>query len=108
MTMTPERRERIKDYALPWGLVIFILLFWQLADFVFNIPVFMLPSPSEIIQSFWKWRVPIVDNAAHTLFATVVGFSIAIVVGLFMGVVIGSSTLVYRAEIGRASCRERV
>ena len=95
--MTPERRERIKDYALPWGLVIFILLFWQLADFVFNIPVFVLPSPSEIIQSFWKWRVPIVDNAAHTLFATVVGFAIAIVVGLFMGVVIGSSTLVYRA-----------
>jgi NitT/TauT family transport system permease protein len=95
--MNTERRERILDYALPWGLVIAILAIWQIADAAFRIPVFVLPSPVEIIQSFWKWRVPIVDNALHTLFATAVGFSIAIVVGLLMGIMIGSSTLIYRA-----------
>ncbi|MGL4638005.1 MAG: ABC transporter permease [Beijerinckiaceae bacterium] len=67
------------------------------ADAIFDIPVFVLPSPLEIVKSFWKWRVPIVDNAAHTLLATVFGFSIAIVVGLLMGIVIGSSAFIYRA-----------
>jgi NitT/TauT family transport system permease protein len=95
--MTPETRERVLDYALPWGLVFSILVVWQLADAIFNIPVFVLPSPVEIAQSFWKWRGPIVDNASHTLFATVVGFSFAIVGGLMLGVLIGSSALIYRA-----------
>jgi NitT/TauT family transport system permease protein len=95
--MSPETRERVMDYALPWGLVIGLLAFWQLADAVFRIPVFVLPSPIEIAQSFWKWRGPILDNASHTLLATVVGFGIAIVVGLLLGVIIGSSALVYRA-----------
>jgi NitT/TauT family transport system permease protein len=95
--MDPDRAERIKDYALPWGLVFAILIVWQLADIIFKIPVFVLPSPAEILQSMWKWRAPIIDNALHTLFATVVGFAIAIVVGLLMGIVIGSSALVYRA-----------
>jgi NitT/TauT family transport system permease protein len=43
----------------------------------------------------WKWRVPILDNAAQTLFTTVVGFAIAIVFGLVTGVLIGSSSLIY-------------
>jgi NitT/TauT family transport system permease protein len=95
--MTPETRERVLDYALPWGLVLSILVIWQLADAIFNIPVFVLPSPIEIAQSFWKWRGPIFDNASHTLFATAVGFAFAIVGGLMLGVLIGSSALIYRA-----------
>lgn len=95
--MTPETRERVLDYALPWGLIVLIIAVWQLADVIFNIPVFVLPSPVEIALSFWKWRDPIIDNAAHTLLATVVGFGFAIVVGLIMGIAIGSSAFVYRA-----------
>jgi NitT/TauT family transport system permease protein len=95
--MDPERRERIKDYALPWGLVLLLLAIWQIAVVAFKVPVFVLPSPTAIAESLWKWRVPIIDNAWHTLYATVLGFAIAIVVGLAMGVAIGSSALIYRA-----------
>jgi len=95
--MSPETRERILDYALPWGFVALILFVWQMADVIFDIPVFVLPSPIEIFGSFWKWREPIVENAAHTLLATITGFSIAIVVGLLIGIVVGSSAFVYRA-----------
>jgi NitT/TauT family transport system permease protein len=97
MTMDPELRERINDYALPWGLVIFLLLFWQLAVMAFKIPVFVLPTPVDIAGSLWKWRGPIFDNAMHTLYATVVGFAIAIVVGLLLGIAVGASAIVYRA-----------
>jgi NitT/TauT family transport system permease protein len=95
--MNPDLRERIKDYALPWGVVFALIAVWQAAVMLFRIPVFVLPSPLDITNAFIRWHAPIIDNATHTLIATVGGFAIAIVVGLLMGVAIGSSAIIYRA-----------
>jgi NitT/TauT family transport system permease protein len=42
-----------------------------------------------------KWWWPLVDNAWQTLMTTLIGFALAIVFGLALGVAIGSSTLLY-------------
>jgi NitT/TauT family transport system permease protein len=94
--MTPDQRRWL-DAAMPWLVVIGLFLFWELACRVFDIKEFVLPAPSDIFASMWKWRDPIVDNAAQTLFTTAVGFAFAIVLGMLLGTVIGSSALVYRA-----------
>jgi NitT/TauT family transport system permease protein len=83
------------ERALPWIVVIGLFLVWEAACVIFDIPDFILPSPIEVAQSFWRWRGPILNEAAQTLFTTLVGFSIAVVFGLALGVAIGSSTLVY-------------
>ncbi len=87
--------RRNLERALPWLVVIGLFVVWELGVRIFSVPQFVLPAPSVIFESMWKWRVPILDNAWQTLFTTAVGFGIAIVFGLVTGVLIGSSTLVY-------------
>jgi NitT/TauT family transport system permease protein len=105
-TTTPTPARKLKrvpflrsraaiERALPWIVVIGLFAVWEAACVIFNIPDFILPSPVEVAQSFWRWRVPILWEAWQTLFTTLVGFSIAVVFGLALGVAIGSSTLVY-------------
>src|SRR5262249_10125799 len=62
---------------------------------LFEIEPFVLPAPSAIFASGWQWRIPILDNAWQTLFTTVIGFFIAVIIGLLGGIAVGSSTLVY-------------
>jgi NitT/TauT family transport system permease protein len=101
---TPARRakrtpifgsRRNLERAMPWMVVIGIFLFWEIAVRVLNVPTFILPPPSVIWQSFTRFFWPIMDHAGQTLFTTLLGFGIAIVFGLALGVAIGSSTLVY-------------
>jgi NitT/TauT family transport system permease protein len=87
--------RRTLERALPWMIVVGLFAIWEGAVHLFDIPQFVLPAPSVIFQAMWDWRVPILDNSWQTLFTTVIGFGIAIVFGLLMGVLIGSSTLIY-------------
>jgi NitT/TauT family transport system permease protein len=62
---------------------------------VFAVPQFALPAPSAIVLSLGKWWTPILANALQTLETTLLGFAIANVAGVILGVVIGSSFLAY-------------
>ena len=87
--------RRNLERALPWAIVVGLFLVWELSVRLFSVPEFVLPAPSVIFEAMWTWRGSILENAAQTLFTTVVGFGFAIVFGLASGVAIGSSTLVY-------------
>ena len=89
------RRRKTLRMVLPWVVIIGLFVFWEIVVRVFDIEQFVLPAPSAIFASGWQWRWPILDNAWQTLMTTVIGFLIAVVVGLAAGVAIGSSTLVY-------------
>nr|WP_249120806.1 ABC transporter permease [Plastoroseomonas hellenica] len=69
--------------------------FWEIAVRGFEVPEFVLPAPSAIAASMVKWWQPILQNAWATLVTTAIGFALAIVFGLALGVAIGSSTLLY-------------
>lgn len=98
----PETRRpwlasrRNLERALPWLVVLGLFLVWEGGVRLFEVPRFVLPAPTAIYESMVRWHVPIMQNAGQTLYTTVVGFGIAIVFGLLAGVVIGSSTLVYK------------
>jgi NitT/TauT family transport system permease protein len=88
------RRKTLRR-ILPWVVILGLFLFWELFVRVFEIEQFVLPAPSAIFASGWQWRWPILDNAWQTLWTTIVGFFIAVIVGLLAGIALGSSTLVY-------------
>jgi NitT/TauT family transport system permease protein len=81
--------------ALPWVVIVAIFVLWEVVVRAFDIEPFVLPAPSAVFASGWEWRWPILDNAWQTFMTTVVGFGFAVAFGLFAGVVIGSSTLIY-------------
>ena len=63
----------------------------------FGVPEFLFPTPWAILMSLWQYAGPIANHALQTLSTTMVGFVFAVVVGVGLGLAIGSSRLVYHA-----------
>ncbi|MDJ0390486.1 ABC transporter permease [Roseomonas sp. E05] len=94
MAAAARRRRRLQK-LLPWLLIAATFLFWEVLVRGLRIDAFILPAPSAIAASMVQWWQPLLVNAWQTLMTTLVGFGLAIVFGLALGVAIGSSSLLY-------------
>jgi len=90
------RRKRLIA-VLPWSLFVVLLVVWEALARGLNIPEFVLPAPTVIAQSLVTWWDPIVENALQTLKTTLIGFALANILGMTLGVLVGSSLLVYHS-----------
>jgi NitT/TauT family transport system permease protein len=81
----------------PWLLLVAIVLLWQGICSAFDVSEFIFPSPTRIASQFWEFKTIIAAHAWRTFWVTMTGFGIAIVVGVLLGFVIGSSRLAYAA-----------
>jgi NitT/TauT family transport system permease protein len=77
-----------------WATILFIV-FWQAFCIVFHIVSFILPTPIDVAQSLIQYHQALMMHALQTLFTTLVGFAIAIVFGLLLGLAIGVERAVY-------------
>ncbi|MEO1591952.1 MAG: ABC transporter permease [Cyanobacteria bacterium J06632_22] len=80
-------------YVLPilTGLLLFVL--WELAVRLFGIEEYLLPAPSAILAEIPQWGSVVLKNAWTTLFTTLCGFGLALVLGVALGFMIGYSKL---------------
>ena len=74
-----------------------LLLLWQAVCVLFSIPDFVFPTPLNILQALAEFASPIGEAAWKTFWVTMIGFAIAIVVGVLLGFLVGSSRLAYAA-----------
>ena len=81
----------------PVLLALALLLLWQVGVMAFQVPEFIFPSPWQIAQQFVEFRGPLLAAAWSTFWVTLVGFALAIVVGVLLGFLIGSSRVAYAA-----------
>jgi NitT/TauT family transport system permease protein len=84
------------ETALPWLFVLGLLLIWEVACAAFKVPAFVLPSPTLVAASLYKYAAPIMEHSCATLVRTLFGFAIAVVLGVVLGLAIGSSRIIYR------------
>jgi NitT/TauT family transport system permease protein len=91
------RRQQWAEWIPPGVVIVASVVLWELVVAVFRVQEFVLPGPSAVWAALWKWREAIWFNAAQTLYTTLVGFALAVVGGMVLGLAIGYSTLVYRA-----------
>ncbi len=81
----------------PWLLLTATILLWQIICSAFNVSEFIFPSPWAIGTQLVEFGGVIAGHAWRTFWVTMAGFAIAIVVGVLLGFVIGSSRLAYAA-----------
>ena len=81
--------------AMPWLVTIGFLLFWEVAVRLLGVAQFVLPAPSVIFEAIVKYWPAIWSNSLQTLYTTLLGFGLAIVFGLALGLAIGWSKAVY-------------
>ena len=81
----------------PWLLLLAVVAFWQGVCSFFNVSEFIFPSPLRIWEQLVQFKGTIAAHAWRTYWVTMAGFGIAIVVGVLLGFLIGSSRLAYNA-----------
>ena len=81
----------------PWALLLFVIALWQVLCTALDVSEFIFPSPARIAAQIAEFHSELLRHAWHTFWVTMVGFAIAIVVGVLLGFLIGSSRLAYAA-----------
>jgi NitT/TauT family transport system permease protein len=79
-----------------WTLVI-LLVVWEIAVRWFEVPVYILPSPTRIAEEFVKYWPRLLVNAGYTLTEVLIGFAFAIAVGVPLAILVTYSRLAERA-----------
>ncbi|MCS6811347.1 MAG: ABC transporter permease [Tepidimonas sp.] len=90
---SPRPSERLA----PWLLLTALILLWQVICSTLHVSEFIFPSPVRIAEQLVEHRGAIAQHAWRTFWVTMAGFGIAIVVGVLLGFLIGSSRLAYAA-----------
>lgn len=88
---------KLVDFLLPTTATVLFFALWEAVVRVFQVPSFLLPAPSEIFSVTLSARDAILTNSWQTLFTTLIGFAAAVAFGLVGGVILGSSSLIYKA-----------
>ncbi len=94
--MLALNNKQLERWA-PWVLLLFVLVLWQVICSAFDVSEYIFPSPARIAEQAVEFKAEILKHAWRTLWVTLVGFGIAIVVGVLLGFLIGSSRLAYAA-----------
>ncbi len=91
-----KNKKQIERWS-PWLLLVAVIVLWQIICSGFGVSEFIFPSPWRIWTQFWEFKQIIAGHAWRTFWVTMAGFGIAIVVGVLLGFVIGSSRIAYSA-----------
>jgi NitT/TauT family transport system permease protein len=81
----------------PWATVLALLLLWWFIVVAFHIESFVLPTPGEAIAALYTYRSSLATHGLATLTTTLSGFALAVVVGLVLGILVGTFRLAYVA-----------
>ncbi len=81
----------------PLAVLALTLLIWQIGVMLFKVPDFIFPAPWAIAKEFVEFKGPLLEAAWRTLWVTLLGFALAIFVGVLLGFLIGSSRMAYAA-----------
>ncbi|MGN1057341.1 MAG: ABC transporter permease [Comamonas sp.] len=89
--------NKLLEQWSPWVLLLAIVVLWQVVCSAFDVSEFIFPSPWLILKDFLEYHAVIAGHAWRTFWVTMAGFGLAIVVGVLLGFLIGSSRLAYAA-----------
>ena len=82
------RIRRVLEYVVPALTLVGVLAIWEAAIRVFKIPSFIVPAPSAILAEGWEWRYRFIGHTWVTLYETLGGFALSVVVGVPLAVLI--------------------
>ena len=89
-----ERRDRVLRIVLPVIVLALSLAAWELVVRLANIPPYVLPAPSLILQTFIADKALLTQSLLVTLITTLEGFLLAAIGGVGLAVLFNLSRLV--------------
>ncbi len=93
-----SRLRKIARVVLPpLVFAIVVLTLWQLYAVFGDIKESSLPKPTQVAQALWENREMLIENAWVTIKEILLGFTLAIIIGVSMALLIRSSKTAERA-----------
>jgi len=96
-TRRSRTRSIIDRYGPPALIVVLTIAVWELIIQVFDVPTYIWPPPTLIAETVREELPELLRHSAVTLTETLVGFFVAVVAGLFFGLLLHFSSLAKRA-----------
>ena len=87
----------MRQIYVPAIALILFLFCWEFVVWANGWPNYKMASPSDLGPAFWEFRELFLVYGWETLWRTVVGLLISVLVGLFFGMIMGFSKLIRQA-----------
>jgi NitT/TauT family transport system permease protein len=78
----------------PFGLLILIIVLWDVAIRLFAIPAYLVPPPKDVVMAFWAEGDMLLAEAVPTTLATLGGFLLSALFGIPIAMLIAGSRTV--------------
>lgn len=86
----PPRYRGLAAVAWPvLGLAIAIAVWWACTE-IFAINPVVLPSPPEVVDGFNRYSELLIIESWHTMYSTLLGFGLSVLVGVLIGIAIAA------------------
>jgi NitT/TauT family transport system permease protein len=64
------------EWVRPFILIVVMLILWDLAIRIFNVPVYLIPTPFSVVEQLWKEWPMLLKEVGPTTWATLGGFAL--------------------------------
>ena len=89
-------REKKWQKPLPWLMIVALLALWEICVRAFNIPLYVLPGPVDVLAALFANFSTLFSHALVTSSGAALGMLIALALGLLLGVAMDAFPLVRR------------
>jgi NitT/TauT family transport system permease protein len=89
--------DMVRKIGIPLAAIVIFFIFWEWLVWVNQWPDYKMASPSDLWPAFWKFRGLFFSYGWDTLWRTVAGLLIAVVVGTGFGMIMGFSKIMREA-----------
>ena len=89
--------DMARKIGIPLAAIVIFFIFWEWLVWVNQWPNYKMASPSDLWPAFWKFRGLFLSYGWDTLWRTVAGLLIAVVVGTGFGMIMGFSKVMREA-----------
>ena len=79
----------MQKIAIPFLAVLVFLIFWEAVVWINGWPNYKMASPSDLWPAFWKFKFLFLYYGWDTLWRTVVGLILAVIVWMGLGMIMG-------------------
>ena len=92
-----KKNKTILDIILPIIFSISLIIIWELIIKVLEIEKYIMPAPSDIIKALYENFGAMMPHIIATLFESVVGFGIAVLLALILAIIMDLLPMVKKA-----------
>ena len=89
--------DSIKANIAPIAIILGFIGVWQIVTIVFDIPTYLLPSPTRVLTAIANNSVLLYNETIFTLETVLIGFGLAVAIGIGLGLLIGYSPFIYKS-----------